>query len=428
MLKSLKLHHVGPAADLSMDPLAPRFNLITGDNGLGKSFLLDIAWWALTRTWPEMPAFPNAPGATIDLAFRGGTRTTKEAVRWLPGRFDWRRGQGRPANPGLVLYARVDGSFAVWDPARNYQLYRRTDGSEVQSPPAYMFTPEEVLYGLTERVQEGSRERDQILCKGLIADWVPWQSTHDRRFGLLQNLLAQLGPDDSAPMKAGEPRFLWPGDDSQIPTIRMPYGQDVPIIYAPAGVQRMSRLAYLLAWAFSSHERAAKQLEMPITKQVTFLVDEPETHLHPRWQRTVLPALHHAIASWRPDLQVQVLVATHSPMVLASMEPVFDDQLDALWVLDLVGNEVVLQQDTWQPRGDVSRWLRSDVFDLKEATSQPAEDALTRAKSAMSKDDTDDAELDAIESALKATLPEMDPFLHRWRHFRDALPPARPRR
>ena len=29
--------------------LAPRLNLITGDNGLGKSSLLDIAWWALTR-------------------------------------------------------------------------------------------------------------------------------------------------------------------------------------------------------------------------------------------------------------------------------------------------------------------------------------------------------------------------------------------
>ena len=26
--------------------LAPRINLITGDNGLGKSFLLDVAWWA----------------------------------------------------------------------------------------------------------------------------------------------------------------------------------------------------------------------------------------------------------------------------------------------------------------------------------------------------------------------------------------------
>lgn len=428
MLQSLKLHHVGPAADLSMDPLAPRFNLITGDNGLGKSFLLDLAWWGLTRTWAEMPAFPNAPGAKVNLAFRGSSRTTRETARWVPREFTWRRGEGGPANPGLVLYARVDGSFAVWDPARNDRRYPRLDGSEEESPSAYVFAPKNVLWGLKRRVLEGARERDQVLCKGLIVDWVLWQSSHDPRFALLKSLLAQLGPDASEPLAPGEPKFLWPSDDSQIPTIRMPYGQDVPIVYAPAGVQRMSRLAYLLAWAFSSHVRAAEQLETPVTDQVTLLVDEPETHLHPRWQRTVLPALYGAIASWRPDLQVQVLVATHSPMVLASMEPVFDDERDALWVLDLVDNQVVLQQDTWQPRGDVSRWLRSDVFDLKEATSQPAEVALIRAKAAMSEGTTDTEELDKIEVALKEALPEMDPFLHRWRHFRDHPPLAAARR
>ena len=52
MLESLRLKNVGPAAEMALD-LAPRLNLITGDNGLGKSFLLDVAWWALTRKWPH---------------------------------------------------------------------------------------------------------------------------------------------------------------------------------------------------------------------------------------------------------------------------------------------------------------------------------------------------------------------------------------
>lgn len=30
-----------------------RINLITGDNGLGKSLLLDLAFWQLTNTWPS---------------------------------------------------------------------------------------------------------------------------------------------------------------------------------------------------------------------------------------------------------------------------------------------------------------------------------------------------------------------------------------
>ena len=52
MLEYLKLENVGPAPVMEME-LGTRLNLITGDNGLGKSFLLDVAWWALTRKWPH---------------------------------------------------------------------------------------------------------------------------------------------------------------------------------------------------------------------------------------------------------------------------------------------------------------------------------------------------------------------------------------
>ena len=52
MLERLELANVGPAPTMTLE-LAPRINLITGDNGLGKSFLLDVAWWALTRKWPR---------------------------------------------------------------------------------------------------------------------------------------------------------------------------------------------------------------------------------------------------------------------------------------------------------------------------------------------------------------------------------------
>ena len=47
MLEYLHLKNVGPAPEMEMK-LSQRLNLITGDNGLGKTFLLDIAWWVLT--------------------------------------------------------------------------------------------------------------------------------------------------------------------------------------------------------------------------------------------------------------------------------------------------------------------------------------------------------------------------------------------
>ncbi|MBK8578270.1 MAG: AAA family ATPase [Candidatus Accumulibacter sp.] len=51
MLKRLRLRNIGPAPAMDLE-FGDRLNLITGDNGLGKSFLLDIAWWAMTRKWP----------------------------------------------------------------------------------------------------------------------------------------------------------------------------------------------------------------------------------------------------------------------------------------------------------------------------------------------------------------------------------------
>lgn len=51
MIKLLALQNVGPAPSMKLK-FGDRLNLLTGDNGLGKSFLLDTIWWAMTRKWP----------------------------------------------------------------------------------------------------------------------------------------------------------------------------------------------------------------------------------------------------------------------------------------------------------------------------------------------------------------------------------------
>ena len=58
-LNRLSLVNVGPASELVYEP-ASRINLITGDNSLGKTFLLDCAWWAITGAWMTYAADPLA--------------------------------------------------------------------------------------------------------------------------------------------------------------------------------------------------------------------------------------------------------------------------------------------------------------------------------------------------------------------------------
>ncbi len=58
MLKNLRLRDVGPAPSFDID-FSKRLNVFTGDNGLGKTFILDIAWWAYTASWAGLPASPR---------------------------------------------------------------------------------------------------------------------------------------------------------------------------------------------------------------------------------------------------------------------------------------------------------------------------------------------------------------------------------
>ncbi len=88
-LSSIDLSKVGPAATLSFAPLASRLNVITGDNGLGKSFLTDIVWWALTETWAGagtwtgFKAQPSDPDdATISAETVCGDMSDTMIARW----------------------------------------------------------------------------------------------------------------------------------------------------------------------------------------------------------------------------------------------------------------------------------------------------------------------------------------------------------
>ena len=158
VLHHLQLRNVGPTPQLEL-ALAPRLNLITGDNGLGKSFLLDAAWYCLTRRWPQelnprltsgAMALPRLRGETAELAFRvDGAQQQQKTYRCSFNLEEqaWIGKAGRPVNPGLVLYAMADGAFAVWDPARN-AWQRRGAIDAPEKTRAYAFSNREVWKGL----------------------------------------------------------------------------------------------------------------------------------------------------------------------------------------------------------------------------------------------------------------------------------------
>jgi hypothetical protein len=427
MLESIHLKNVGPAPEMRMD-LAPRLNLITGDNGLGKSFLLDVAWWALTRKWPQdlntnltsgYAARPTdvTKRATIEFEVESKTGKVKYESPYVADEQAWKGKAGRPWNPGLVIYALADGGFAVWDPARNY--WKKQGGVDVQERlPGYVFSYKEVWDGLRSSVDGKSTQASN----GLIADWASWIREGKDDAKRMAAVLAVLGPtsgDDS--LKPGDTfARLSVNDVRDIPTVHMGYGQDVPILYASLGVRRIAALAYMLSWAWREHVIASKQLGQEPSSRIVMLFDEIEAHLHPRWQRAVVPALLKVVQTLTDDsgASVQLIAATHSPLVLASVEPLFDVERDAWFDLDLEAQSVVLRKREYIRLGEVGNWLVSEAFDLKEPRSLEGERAVRVARDVLSAKNPALADVEAADMKLRdAGLPDIDPFWVRWGYF-----------
>ncbi|MBC8268123.1 MAG: ATP-binding protein [Rhodospirillaceae bacterium] len=379
-----------------------RLSLITGDNGLGKSFLLEFAWWAATGTWAHRPALPNLTdrgGAPrVEYSLRGNSgRLTKGAFSFDFQRNIWSLNSSSPNVEALSIFARADSSFAVYDPVR----------SQLQGP-----SDDQIGLLTSDDVWNGKG----LLIEGLIRDWVRWQKAENKlSFDRFCSVLRRLSPEDLGELTPGATIRI-PGDSRDIPTIKHKYGT-VPIIHASSGVQRVLLLAYLIIWAWQEHELAATQLSREPLRRLVVFIDEPEAHLHPKWQRIVLPALMSIGDLLSGELTIQTIAATHSPMILASMEPSFDPEQDTLHHLFADLGAVKLENIPFVKYGDASGWLMSPLFGLQHARSREAERTIERAKAVQLEEQPSAARVQELTDELRRLLSNDDKFWPRWLYF-----------
>jgi hypothetical protein len=400
MLKELHLKSVGPASQFDVE-FANRLNIFTGDNGLGKSFLLDVAWWVLTRNWADQAAYPQRD--TNETPEIKSTISTQEDIKNYINTFSfseqqWLKFAKPPLLSGVVIFVRVDGSFSIFDQARLHEN-------------SYNFTADTLWNGL--------RLKGKVICNGLIHDWVAWQNQPQKTpFELLTQVIKKLAPHPDERIEIGEPTRISVEDVRDIPTINLPYG-NIPITQASAGMKRILGLAYLLVWTWYEHQKASELRKQKPMNQIVLLIDEVESHLHPRWQRLILPSILSVINDLQPNMQIQALVTTHSPLVLASLEPIFDEEQDKLFLFELQGREVKLNDIYWTKQGDIVGWLTSEIFGLKQARSQEAEITIQAANALMRNDDMSNFPENLrtqaqIHQELQRLLPGHDPFWPRW--------------
>ncbi len=415
-LQQLKLTQVGPSDEIEIE-LAPRLNVITGDNALGKTFLLECAWWALTGTWAsQYMAQPHPQAATPHITFQIGKAYQPERRQTI--NFNWKTQswptpKDRTVLPGLSIFAQADGSFAIWDPAKLDTMRQRN----VEDDAFMHFSPQKIWDG----VRKVRYNKTIVMCRGLIEDWLTWQMARDEsHFSIFCAVLEALSPYPNYPLVPGKPVRIPDAerDVREIPTLKFPY-RTVPIILCSAGIKRIVALAYLLVWAWHEHVVNSELIHEKPQHSIVLLIDEMEAHLHPSWQRSIVPAILKVVQALSAKMSTQVIIATHSPLVLASVEPLFDEDQDSLFhlYLDYTNNSVQLDNLPFVKRGRADQWLTSEVFGLTEPRSRDAEQAIERAKRLQLMEHPPKDEVQQISERLKEVLAPDDEFWPLWIYF-----------
>jgi predicted ATPase len=405
MLEKLHLKNVGPAPELEME-FAPRLNIITGDNGLGKSFILDVAWYVLVGKWA---AEGNAKLSFGQQVIPYGKKPAK--IEWMIHRTSvkpmsfrsefedksqkWYL-RGGFSQEILVLQLSSDSSGSFYDPARK----------DTDFPPIISLVKEELWDGLNQN--------GQWICNGLIRDWARWQLENGVVFQQFKSVFEILSSERNEKLEFGALTEVSLGDTRDMPTLKMPYGEEVPIIHASAGVKRILAFAYLLVWSWQEHLRAARITKREPSRKMVILVDELEQHLHPQWQRVIAQALLSVTKALSNELEVQIITTTHSPLVMASLEPLFDPKQDAWFDFNLVKGEVTLEKMQWRKRGGAAAWLRSEAFDLPSDENIQANAILEKASKAFTNPKLSKKKFLELDSELRQTLGETHPFWVRW--------------
>jgi hypothetical protein len=178
-----------------------------------------------------------------------------------------------------------------------------------------------------------------------------------------------------------------------------------------------------MVWAWFEFKMYAERFNKVIQPDIIFLIDEPEQHLHPQWQRNILPSILEVLKGFTYDKDVktniQIISTTHSPILMSSLEEVYNTDLDAWFDLDLEEGKAVLTKRDFHVQGSISSWLESDAFDFETEYNKVQEEIYNRARVILEGQSTSnsDLELKTLDTEITKLFHPDDVFYIGWKAF-----------
>lgn len=292
-LSRVVLSNIGPFEQLDLQ-LQPGINILLGNNGVGKSTILRaLATGLCARTAePWASRIMRVGTSTSDILIETGSRNTYQAtLQSNRGRVEMNAG------PSPI---EAEGWLALGFPPLRTISTERANGPSKEGPA----TPRvEDMLPLAkgdadlrlDQLQQWLVNIDYRISKGEAR----YQSLRDRFFeivsDLTQGVTIRFGSVDAATN-----RVTVITDDGA-----------VPLEFVSQGT------ASLLSWIGVVLQRLYEVYpndDDPTHRYLLVLMDEIDAHMHPSWQRLLIPKLRKIFPN------MQLVATTHSPLIVSGLE------------------------------------------------------------------------------------------------------------
>jgi predicted ATP-binding protein involved in virulence len=361
-----------------------QWTVILGDNGVGKTTLLQSLAGMTHRTSPEFVSF-NLDGKIVTMAQYRLFKLDESLI------------ESRNQNNRTEIHATLTFASSLREPANAGQESLEFSIKTDKNHSANVSYPNKELPGLNCYGYGANRKMSKTpllkkalasdSCESLLsddeslinaeewllqADYAVARSTPEdklkieqQRFDTIQNILKNLLPDVS------DIRITSMGEKYFLPTVEFltPYGW-VPLKNLSLGYKTM--IAWMVDLAARLMDRYPDS-EDPLAEPAVVLVDEIDLHLHPKWQRTIMSFLTERFPN------TQFIVTAHSPLVVQAAK-------DAnIVLLRREGDHVVIDNDpeiidNWR----VDQVLTS-IFELPTPHPPDIEPLIERRRALLSK-------------------------------------------
>ncbi len=388
-ISALHLTNLGPVDDVDFE-FDPQVNVFVGPNNCGKTTVLLLLGHVLV---PEA-VVPNKLARQVKARFRLCHTAVDVRRGELKGTFPstaTSRPDAKKKIPKGTKEARQHLGYTAFVPALRCSTdYRSSGPTQHQKESSATGGAEDEEGNATSMLCDGesaSLVRDEEVVQKMIdLDYRAYRQESPAMRTIIQKIAVI-----ASQVTEGFPiEFIGIAEDKRglFPEFQTPDGK-VPLNVLSQGTQSLMQWVARLLIGYAEHYDFPESLQ---DKPGILIIDEIDAHLHPSWQRRIIPAITNEFPA------LQIFCSTHSPLMLAGLKA---GQVHLL-TRNEKGKVVVSRNET-----DIIGWSADEIITtflgVENATDLQTEKDLERLRELRGKKRLTSKQRDELES-LRTTV------------------------